>query len=196
MSENTFLWQLIYRIPATNKWRLPGKPASDPETWCSRCQLNFPKDLFHCIWACPISHQCWSWCAKLLSWISTAPPGGLHITPTHVLIVEALPMEWETPEQFWHTIRAILSWIIRKAHNQHVFEGKRSDAMKIIRLTWHRLGIYIRVSWKELIGKVRLGRLTLTEACDLMALKYGAIRKLWTLDDVQIRIPPVPPRPP
>lgn len=31
-AENTFLWQLIYRIPATNRWRLLDRIAADPET--------------------------------------------------------------------------------------------------------------------------------------------------------------------
>lgn len=30
-AENT-LWQLVYRIPATNHWRHPDRPASDPDT--------------------------------------------------------------------------------------------------------------------------------------------------------------------
>lgn len=46
-AENTFLWQIRYRIPATQRWRLPGRQAADPETWCSRCSLQVTEDLLH-----------------------------------------------------------------------------------------------------------------------------------------------------
>lgn len=59
-AENTFLWQLIYRIPATNKWRLCAQPANDQETWCVRCQLQAPEDIFHCIWDCPTWKEWWT----------------------------------------------------------------------------------------------------------------------------------------
>lgn len=70
-AENTFLWRLLYRILATQRWRFPDRPASDPEMWCTRCSLHVTEDLFHCIWNCPMSRQCWDWCAALLSWVST-----------------------------------------------------------------------------------------------------------------------------
>lgn len=49
--ENTFLWQIIHRVLATQTWCFPGRPATDPVTWCSLCALNVPEDTFHCIWA-------------------------------------------------------------------------------------------------------------------------------------------------
>lgn len=88
MAENTFLWQLIYRIPATNKWRFPDRAASDPDTWCVRCQQRCPEDLLHCMWACPNANRCWSWCAELLSWLSVTPRGGLQLSPAHILIAD------------------------------------------------------------------------------------------------------------
>lgn len=66
----------------------------------------------------------------------------------------------------------------------------------MIRLTWHRLSIYMKVAWKDLLSKVRLGKLTMTEAQDLMAIQFGAMGKLWSLSEVWLQIPPVPPRPP
>lgn len=196
MSENNFLWQMIYRMPATNKWRFPARPSSDPDTWCVRCQQQCPKDLLHCMWACPNANRCWMWCAELLAWLSVTPQGGLQLNPAHILIAEALPHEWDTPVRLWHTIRAIMSWIIWKDRNQHVFGGERSNVTRMIRLTWHRLSMYMRIAWKDLLSKVRLDRLTLTEAQDLMAIHFGAMGKLWTLSEVRLQIPPVPPRPP
>lgn len=51
--ENTFLWQIIHRVLATQTWRFPGRPAADPDIWCSRYSLNVPEDTYHCIWGCP-----------------------------------------------------------------------------------------------------------------------------------------------
>lgn len=48
-AENTFLWQLLYRISATNRWQYPDRPASDPVPWCSRCLLNVPDSKMHII---------------------------------------------------------------------------------------------------------------------------------------------------
>lgn len=57
-AENTFLWQPLYRIPATQRWHFQDRPNSDPKTWCTRCSLNVPEDLFHCIWDCNNSRRC------------------------------------------------------------------------------------------------------------------------------------------
>lgn len=57
-SENTFLWQLFYRVIATQHWRMPSKPPTDPDVWCTRCNLGIMEDTEHCIWSCPISATC------------------------------------------------------------------------------------------------------------------------------------------
>lgn len=43
-TENTFLWQILYQILATQKWRFPRNLATDQETWCSRCSLGIVED--------------------------------------------------------------------------------------------------------------------------------------------------------
>lgn len=72
-AENTFLWQLIYRIPTTNHWRLPDRPASDPDTWCPLCDLHIPEDNLNCIWAYVESRKCWDWCSFILAWVFARP---------------------------------------------------------------------------------------------------------------------------
>lgn len=42
-AENTFLWQLLYRIPATNKWRFPNFPVMNPDTWCPGAGSTYRK---------------------------------------------------------------------------------------------------------------------------------------------------------
>lgn len=54
-AENTFMYQLIYRIPATNKWHLSDRPATDADTWCPWCNLHLFEDTLHCLWDCSTS---------------------------------------------------------------------------------------------------------------------------------------------
>lgn len=105
-AENTFLWQLLYRIPATNRWRFPDRPTADPATWCVRCSSNSTEDVLHYIWECPNSppnsQRCWQWCNRLLNWVSCNVPGNIHLQPAQVLIAEALPCTRETPDRLAH----------------------------------------------------------------------------------------------
>lgn len=195
-AENTFLWQLLYRIPATQRWRLLGRPATDPETWCSRCNLQVTEDLFHCIWDCPTSRQCWEWCSSILSWVSPGTQAPIRIQPAHVLIAAALPQAWDTPDRLWKTFRAIVCWIIWKDRNCHIFGGEQSNVPRMIALSWHRLSMYVNVAWKTLLKRVRLREVTLPEACSLMADQFGEMGKIWTLHEIQVRVVPVPPHPP
>lgn len=177
-AENTFLWQLIYRIPATQRWRHPDRPATDSATWCTRCTLNVTEDLLHCVWSCPASQRVWQWWEKLLAWVSFGPPGAIRLQPEHVLIAVALPDSWETPCWLWITVGAILCWIVWKDRNSHVFGGDHTNVQRMIALSWHRLSLYVKVAWIELLGKVRLCVGTLTEARDLMAAHFGAMGKI------------------
>lgn len=195
-AENTFLWQLLYRIPATNKWRLPDRPALDPDTWCPRCPSNTPEDSFHCIWACPASRECWTWCASILSWVSYGRQLPIQLQPAHVFIAEELPQNWKTPVRFWHTLRAITCWIIWKERNKHIFQGEAFSSPRTVALVWHRLSIYVRAAWSDLLSQVRQNRFSLVDARERMDCFFGAEGKIWTLHEVQVRVAPVPPRPP
>lgn len=195
-AENTFLWQMIYRIPATNHWRLPDRPASDPDTWCPRCDLHVLEDTLHCIWACVESRKCWDWCSSILAWVTERPRHRIQLEPANVLIAVALPAAWDTPARLWHTLRAILCWIIWKERNNVVFGGETTNVHRIVGLAWHRLGIYVKMAWKECMSQVRAGKITLSEASIRMEAFFGPPGKIWTLHEIQIQVPPVPPRPP
>lgn len=69
-SENMFLWQIMYRALATNAWRFPGRPDTDPVTWCTRCSRQQKGDIAHCLVQCPVSVEVWNWCESLLRWAS------------------------------------------------------------------------------------------------------------------------------
>lgn len=195
-AENTFLWQLLYRIPATNTWRFPGRPATDAETWCTRCPLSIPEDAFHCVWSCAVSRPCWEWCSRILTWCSTQRMHMVRLSPAHVFIAEALPREWETPLSLWHTMRAILCWVIWKERNNEVFTGERSSTQRMIGIAWARLALYIKSAWHDLLTRVRARKITLLEASDRMADQFGSSGKIWSLQNIQVLIPPVPPCPP
>lgn len=57
-SENTFLWQVTYRSLATHSWRFPGRDASDPSLWCTRCNQQQKEDVRHCLWNVPSQRLC------------------------------------------------------------------------------------------------------------------------------------------
>lgn len=195
-AENTFLWQLLYRIPATNKWRFPRGDANDPDTWCNRCQLNLQEDIYHCIWGCSASSECWIWCSKLIAWISARQARGVQLTAAHVLVGELLPDHWDTPSCCWHTLRAVMCWIVWKDRNQHVFNGEITNPHRMIGQAWSRLGAYVKIAWRDLLSQVRQQKCTLSEARERMCLMYGDNGKIWTLQGIVIQVSPVPPRPP
>lgn len=194
--ENTCLWQILYQVLATQKWRFPTRPAWDRELWCSRCSLGLVEDSFHCIWGCPTSRKCWEWGYWVIKLVSRCPPSPLHLRADHVLLAVALPQAWDVPFQLWHSIRAILCWLIWKDRNAHVYGGDRSDVNRIKGLAWNRLTIYMQLAWRQLRQKVRQDRLLFSEARALMADQFGTEGTLWSLHETALQVPPVPPRPP
>lgn len=118
-SENVFLWQLLYRIIATQKWRFPRSSATDPHTWCTRCTLGIREDIIHCIWNCPISALCWRWCEYLLSLASTNRTAHIALLPANIFVAWPLPLEWQIPPGLWLILRPILCWQIWKDRNGH-----------------------------------------------------------------------------
>lgn len=163
-SENTFLWQPIYRIIATQHWRAPSIPTSDPSTWCTRCNSGVQEDIKHCIWTCPILQHCWRWGENILQATAGNAAPRVHLRPENVFIAIPIPSGWQVPEKLWHLLKAILCWQIWKNRNEHYMAGKPACARKVIQKSWHRLGTYIRAEWRALTRQVRLGKITLTEA--------------------------------
>lgn len=194
--ENTFMWQLVYRIIATQKWRFPTRIDSDESTWCTRCSAGVREDVMHCIWSCRISRQCWQWCKFMLRAVAHGNRTPINLDPAHIFIAVPIPEEWHIPLRFWHLMRVIICWQIWKDRNVHFFEGKRSVCETVIHKSWHRLGLYLRLEWKSLYNRVRQGKITFGDAETAMRNQFGSNPAIWNLHEHILQVPPVPPRPP
>lgn len=135
-AENCFLWQMLYRTPATQHWRFPELPASDPVTWCTRCDLDLQEDILHCIWSCPISRQVWGWAQGLVQ-LSSPMASSLVLHPAHIIVALELPIQMQIPEYLWALIRPIVAWQIWKNRCSHYIEHKETTAAEVIYKAWH-----------------------------------------------------------
>lgn len=142
-SENMFYWQLAYRVIATQHWRNPSKPHTDPTTWCTRCPAVVREEIDHCIWSCHLSRQCWQWGEDLMQTASPRHEGRIRLQPAHIFIAHPIPAEWQVPDRFWQVLKAILCWQIWKNRNAHYLAGKQADARKVIHKSWPRFSLYL-----------------------------------------------------
>lgn len=195
-SENTFMWQLLYRVIATQHWRSPSTPATDPDVWCTRCNLGIMEDTEHCVWSCPISATCWQWGNHLLRLSASNREANIVLRPEHIFIASPLSDDWRVPDRLWQILKAVLCWQIWKNLNAHFMAGKPATTEKVIRKAWHRLGMYIRKEWRFLGRKIEADKITVEEAQQLMLSRFGACPLIWNLHGLTLQIPPVPPRPP
>lgn len=136
-------------------------------------------------WALP--RGCWAPCDDLLRVISDDPPVSINLHPEHILIIEALPSNWETPLKFQQTMRALMCWLDWKTQTCIYF--RRSEVQRISRMAWHSLCLDLHIAWKNLMIKVRKGSLSLIEAMAQMAMHYGREGKFWSLHEVTLLVP-------
>lgn len=191
-SENTFLWQLLYRAIATQRWRFPRQHHTDATTWCTRCTQGTQEDVFHCIWACPISIQCWKWGESILQAAAVDPLDRITLTPAHVFVAQALPTQWHCPERLWQILKGVLCWQIWKNHNEHYMAEQPADPHRVIRKAWHRLGTYLQKEWRYLLRQVEQGKLNSIEAEQSMYTHFGSGPAIWNLHGITLQVPPVP----
>lgn len=195
-SENTFLWQLIYRVIATQRWRFPTRSNQDISTWCTRCSLGLREDITHCIWACPLSTECWQWGETLLTASSRNGSNCSGLLPSNVFLADPLPEQWQVPERFWQILRAVVCRQIWKDRNSHYLADKPASSQRVIRKSWHRLRVYLHKEWRYLARKVQMGKMSLEEAENTMHKYFGSNPSIWNLHALTLQVPPVPPRPP
>lgn len=195
-TENCFLWQLIYRVPATQHWRFPDLPPTDCRTWCTRCEMNVMEDIVHCIWQCPISRETWRWVNYLLSISMPLGDRSPLIRSAHVFVALGFPYNSGIPKTLWTILRAATAWHIWKNRCTHYMEGTPSQAATIIHKVWSRLRIYLRQSWISLTQKIRRGQLTQEDAIAHMSRSFGSNPDVWAIHEHRLQVPPVPPRPP
>lgn len=195
-SENCFLWQLVYRIPATQHWRFPELPATDPRTWCTRCDRQRMEDIIHCIWSCPVSREVWKWVNYVLCISAPLSDRSPLLQPAQIFIAVEFHDHFSIPKQLWATLRATTTWCIWKARCKHFMEGNRCLSTSIIYKIWARLGVYMRQTWNGYLRNIRMGETTRIAALTSMSGAYGTCSEVWEVHEDKLQIPPVPPRPP
>lgn len=80
----------------------------------------------------------------IVAWVSAGHQQGICLQPAHIIIAETLPEAWETLDSLWHTLRAVMCWVIWKDRNNHFFRAETSNSHCMISLAWNHLGIYIK----------------------------------------------------
>jgi hypothetical protein len=191
--ENCFLWQILYRTPATEQWRHPTLTRLDAETHCTRCRRRRQEDILHCIWNCPNSLKVWKWVRSLLQEAS----GGsqqVELTCKQVLLADSLPSTIPVPKILWAILRVIRCWEIWKARCQHYMQNQRSSSRSIIRRIWHRLSIYLQLFWRRKKVKMRSKKLTRSKARNQMQKEFGRSRLIWKLVGMELHTTAAPPR--
>jgi hypothetical protein len=128
--ENCFLWQLLYRTPATQRWRKPKLSGDADKLTCTRCNLGAVEDIKHCIWSCPNSAGVWEWSQKILR--LAAADDSITLDHRQIFLAEEIKGRRDFPKKFWQLLRAVTSWSIWKSRCGHFMEGKKSTTNEII----------------------------------------------------------------
>lgn len=137
-----------------------------------------------------------TWCKFLLGLASRSGSQNVNLNLAQVFIGDSLPKNWQIPGKFWQFIGAIVCWQVWKDRNAHFIEGKRSDPNKVIHMAWNCLGIYLRVEWRTLMKKIKSRKLSFGDAELAMQSQFGSNPALWNIHELNLKVPPVPPRPP
>lgn len=106
------------------------------------------EDIVHCMWACPLSTQCWQRGERLLTESSNNGTLCTGLLPANVFIAQPLPPHWQVPELLWQILRAVLCWQIWNDRNGHYLADKPASQHRIISKSWHRiLGVEWNSGW-------------------------------------------------
>jgi hypothetical protein len=194
--ENCFLWQILYRSPATQQWRLPKLSRRDRATHCTRCNKGTQEDILHCIWNCPQSLVVWDWVCTMLQLVSRNRQVSLELKFQHVLLAEDLPPDFLIPKKFWAIFRAVTCWEIWKARCSHFMEDVRTTPISIIRKIWYRVCIYLSLFWRLKCSKIRTGPMEAGRAVQQMQRDFRRSTSIWSVHDNRLHTPSLPPRPP
>jgi hypothetical protein len=191
--ENCFLWQILYRVPATQKWRFLELSRIDRATHCTRCNRGHQEDIIHCIWNCSQSLIVWDWIRRILEIASPVSGANLELTALHVLTAEDLPPDLHIPFKLWAVLRAVACWEIWKARCSHFMNSISTTPAHIIRTIWYRLLLYLKLFWRNKCTRIRTGRLELDKAKSDMHREFGRSIDIWYLTELHLTVPSVPP---
>lgn len=194
--ENCFLWQIMYRIPATDQWRFPLAGETQPETWCTRCQGRALEDVTHCFWACPKSMEIWDWIRMLVQRAVQSQTSYVTLTAPHVLLGRNLPAHYKISNRWWSTIRAAALWQIWKLRCARCMDHKPSSALILRSKIWHRLQVYLRETWQSYRLELDSGQISVQTAKNHMTARFGDDALVFTFTGRKLILPVSPPRAP
>lgn len=165
----------------------PGKDASDPSIWCSRCTRQRKEHIWHCLWECPVSTSVWQWCEFLLTFVADRTVHAIQLLPEHLFVAESLPDQWDVPLIFWHIVRAVVAWQLWKDRCSHCIVGTPSDAQAVISKSWCRIGVYLRLEWQNYRKQIREGTVWVIEARERFAISFGPEGR-WSLHVLTLQV--------
>lgn len=194
--ENTFLWQIAYRVIATNGWRFPDLRRSDELTWCTRCTAQTYEDTLHCIWSCPEVSPIWAWIRYFIQFSVPGQHRNITILPTQALLGAPLNFHTHTPSKLWQILRGVACWQIWKSRCTMIFDEIRISLQEVVTKIWFRLKLYLRIEWDSLASKIRSGKITLNKARWTFAHDFGTDPLLYQFSGTQILVSLHPPRMP
>jgi hypothetical protein len=154
------------------------------------------EDTLHMIWTCPKSGKVWDWVSKLMQFASEAPDLRLSIAFQHVILAEKLEESNGISKELWVVLRAATCWVLWTHRCKHFMQDTRTTTTVLIQMVWHRLCTYLRKAWEVKMVKVRRKSLDIAQAHEDMVKKFGNNVDIWAIHEIQLVVPPVPPRPP
>lgn len=100
---------------ATQHWRIPNLPSTDPRMWCTRCNVGFQEGIIpgiiHCIWDCHISCEVWLSVNYVLFFASSGMMAGLPLHPMHIFFVQPFLEQFHSPHKNFWSLSVVCSFI-------------------------------------------------------------------------------------
>ena len=151
--ESCLMWKILFHSNATQRWRFPKVPNSDPRLACSLCLVNAVEDEQHIFWSCPYASKIWLWAIHILQLRSgsTWEPG-----IEHVLLGNVLPQDMRHLQHWWDLFRGSVLWNIWLHRNAVVFQTRDAVQPKtaIACKVWIKMRQYIRLDFLSLRRKL------------------------------------------
>lgn len=170
------MWQILYQIPTTNKWRFQGIPDLEANKICKRCELDI-EDTKHCLWDCPKAREIWAWVSFLTPLTSLDPNRTISLSPQQVLLGDALNCLPAIPQHWWVALRVMTLWHIWCDQNAEVRQDQGSPHHTKAHIR-QQLHAYLRVAWSKLRVRVDAGSIADDKAIEIFRFNFGFHKKV------------------
>lgn len=127
-----FLWQITYRVMATNGWHHPQLARNVATTWCTRCNLQEYDDILYYLWASRTSARVWQWAKQFIQAVTPNQHRNVWLTLSQALLGARLNFHQDTPMKWWQILRGIVCWQLWKVKCTHCFEQHLLSPQEII----------------------------------------------------------------